>query len=1020
MKRHWLLRVLALALALCLCTASAVAETLKKGDKGASVVILQQALQRVGYAVGNIDGVFGTQTDSAVRAFQQANGLKVDGKAGTATQTLLYRLAGGGSAVPTAAPSTGSSSYFGGNYDTLRPGDEGERVRRLQSALNSLGYPCGNVDGVYGTGTTTAVQAFQARQGLKVDGKAGSMTLQRMEALLSGASVPTAQPTAKPTAAPTTQPTANPGGVVIPTRVLRYGYTGADVLSVQQRLQTLGYYTGALNSTYTSATIAAVRAFQQRNGLKVDGLAGSDTNTRLFSSSAISATAQPTAAPTAGPGVVVIPTRVLRLGATGADVLSVQQRLQVLGYYTGALNSTYDAMTMAAVHAFQVRNGLEADGKAGSATNARLFSAAAIGAAPQATAQPTAHPTANPTTAPTTNPGTVVVIPTRVLRLGYTGADVLSVQQRLQVLGYYTGVLNSTYDVNTMAAVRAFQVRNGLEADGLAGSDTNTRLFSSLAISAAPQATVQPTASPTTQPTASPTTAPTTNPGGVVVIPTRVLRLGATGTDVLSVQQRLQVLGYYTGALNSTYDAATMVAVRAFQVRNGLEADGLAGSDTNTRLFSSLAIGAAPQATVPPTVQPTQSPSTGWVIPTRTLRSGMEGDDVASVQRRLQELGYYSGTITGEYRIGTVNAVVSFQRLNGLNADGVAGKATYGKLFSNQAVAAPQATTPPQPQPTTPPQTSYPVLRSGATGENVSRLQTRLQALGYNVQVTGVYDTATVSAVRTFQTNNYLTTDGIAGNETQTILYSDAARTASQVPDTSYTTLDVNTAQGTEALVTMQQRLSALGYPLKLNGKYDGDTHNAVVAFQQRNNLVISGIANGATQSALYASTAKPYSTPVDTLPEGTGWMETPKDIQLLWWYKEVKPLLKGGSNVVIFDPETNLSWNIKVFSMGHHADSQPITWQDTQIMNRSFGKTSWDCHPVYVKIPDGRWILAAMHNYPHNVNGIMNNGFGGHLCIHFLREYDECIANGDSNYGVQMQDAIRKRWKAMTGIDVP
>lgn len=88
--------------------------------------------------------------------------------------------------------------------------------------------------------------------------------------------------------------------------------------------------------------------------------------------------------------------------------------------------------------------------------------------------------------------------------------------------------------------------------------------------------------------------------------------------------------------------------------------------------------------------------------------------------------------------------------------------------------------------------------------------------------------------------------------------------------------------------------------------------------------------------------------------------------------------------------------------------------------MNRSFGGTSWTCHPVYVQIPDGRWTLAAMHNYPHLYGSISNNGFGGHLCIHFLRTYEECIANGDSSYGVEMQDAIRTYWRALTGEIVP
>ncbi|MPN15785.1 hypothetical protein SDC9_163121 [bioreactor metagenome] len=58
------------------------------------------------------------------------------------------------------------------------------------------------------------------------------------------------------------------------------------------------------------------------------------------------------------------------------------------------------------------------------------------------------------------------------------------------------------------------------------------------------------------------------------------------------------------------------------------------------------------------------------------------------------------------------------------------------------------------------------------------------------------------------------------------------------------------------------------------------------------------------------------------------------------------------------------------------------------------------------------------MHNYPHLSGSISNNGFGGHLCIHFLRDLEE-TQKVDPNYGMQNQRAIRNAWKSMTGEDV-
>lgn len=63
---------------------------LRRGSKGADVTKLQTALNALGYDCGAADGIFGAATEKAVRAFQVANGLTVDGIAGKATHEALY------------------------------------------------------------------------------------------------------------------------------------------------------------------------------------------------------------------------------------------------------------------------------------------------------------------------------------------------------------------------------------------------------------------------------------------------------------------------------------------------------------------------------------------------------------------------------------------------------------------------------------------------------------------------------------------------------------------------------------------------------------------------------------------------------------------------------------------------------------------------------------------------------------------------------------------------------------------
>jgi len=305
-------------------------------------------------------------------------------------------------------------------------------------------------------------------------------------------------------------------------------------------------------------------------------------------------------------------------------------------------------------------------------------------------------------------------------------------------------------------------------------------------------------------------------------------------------------------------------------------------------------------------------------------------------------------------------------------------------------------------------------LKKGMIGADVDWVQNRLIELRYTLTATGTYDEQTIEAVKMFQSQNALSTDGLAGSQTFSMLRSSNARKADD-PPLNYDTLRVDD-QG-PAVTSMQKALKELGYNVSVNGDYDAATHNAVVAFQQRNSLVISGIADSLTRQIIHSDNAKPYSTPVETLPPDAGVISGPSlsEMKLLHWQNEIKPNVKSGQTYLIFDPNTGISWNLKFYALGRHADSQPATWRDTQLMNRSFGNTSWTVHPVYVLLPTGQWTMATMHNMPHLYGSINDNGFGGHLCVHFLRDMAEAKRN-DPNYGVKNQETLRKAWKALTG----
>lgn len=58
---------------------------------------------------------------------------------------------------------------------------------------------------------------------------------------------------------------------------------------------------------------------------------------------------------------------------------------------------------------------------------------------------------------------------------------------------------------------------------------------------------------------------------------------------------------------------------------------------------------------------------------------------------------------------------------------------------------------------------------------------------------------------------------------------------------------------------------------------------------------------------------------------------------------------------------------------------------------------------------------MCTSHNRPHESNTIMNNGFDGHLCVHFLRDMAEAQQN-DPSYGVENQNVLRDGWYKLTG----
>jgi hypothetical protein len=251
------------------------------------------------------------------------------------------------------------------------------------------------------------------------------------------------------------------------------------------------------------------------------------------------------------------------------------------------------------------------------------------------------------------------------------------------------------------------------------------------------------------------------------------------------------------------------------------------------------------------------------------------------------------------------------------------------------------------------------------------------------------------------------------------------------LPAAAYSTLRSQMSdqkEGGTAIRDLQAALDSLGYPVDrdtrtgdYSGVFNGRTHNGVVGFQLRNGLRLTGMADDETQKKLYSGTGLPYSTPVSELPDDAGKTGGPSlaSVQLLDWYSQVKRRVSSGQTVLIYHPRSGISYNLKVYSPGYHLDAEPASFTDTRLMNRAFGRDpGWSIEVVYARLPDGRWSLATTHNFPHLSFSNYDNGFGGHLCVHFLRDLEETRRNS-GDYNVENQMILRSAWKALTGRTV-
>jgi hypothetical protein len=138
--------------------------------------------------------------------------------------------------------------------------------------------------------------------------------------------------------------------------------------------------------------------------------------------------------------------------------------------------------------------------------------------------------------------------------------------------------------------------------------------------------------------------------------------------------------------------------------------------------------------------------------------------------------------------------------------------------------------------------------------------------------------------------------------------------------------------------------------------------------------------------------------------------------IEILPW-DIANQILPKGTTFTVIDVETGLQFRVQRRAGNKHADVQPLTRKDTQIMKKIYnGRWSWDRRAI-IALVDDQMIAASMHGMPHGA-GAIKNGFPGHFCIHFWGSTTHRSSNMDLAHKLMILKAGGKIDDYLNNID--
>ncbi|MBR5287271.1 MAG: peptidoglycan-binding protein [Clostridia bacterium] len=822
----------------------------------------------------------------------------------------------------------------------IRLGSSGATVKSMQTKLKALNMYTGEITGNAGEKTVAAIKAFQKKHGLTADGIAGPQTIAKIDAVYAAQGGSQSSSTSSSTSSSSSSTASG----------LKLGSTGTDVRNLQADLTTLGYYWADITGNFGAKTEAAVKSFQKDKGLTADGVAGAKTIAALANAIAKKGNTGSTSTGSVSSGTA------LKLNSKGDKVSQLQRDLTTLKYYYADITGNFGAKTEAAVKAFQKDKGLTADGVAGTKT---------LDAIEAALKKSGSSSNSSSGSSSSSSAG---------LKLGSTSESVRNLQKDLTTLGFYYGDITGHFGTMTEKAVEKFQKSRGMTQDGVAGDKTLAAIASALKSTGNSSASSSGSAD-------------------------GALREGDSGTAVTELQTMLKKLGYYYGDITGNFGDLTRKAVRAFQDKENLTVDGIAGSATMNKLRK-LTGSSSSSST---------GTSSGSAVTAADSYGRVTKDNV-----NLRSAASTTSSAKASLKKGTLLRITATKTADGMKWYYVSvkeGKYTYkGYIRSDMMETITEA--------------EY-NKAGGDSSSNYGDMETlgMIKVTGDDVALRYSPDKNAAKVGSADKGDTFYYIDTVSGwfqtkagywisssyakvlkdDEMDDYISSDGSDDSYQLYSTGSTVLFIQTA------------LDTLGYYKgELTGHYGPKTEAAVKSFQKDNGLNNDGVVGSKTLAKL----SEKYYAKIGNTAVGT-YQATIYNISWPTEYNDTFKKLgfvRGNEKATLTDIATGLTFSIYVQSTNkNHADVEPLTASDTATMCRIYGvstssKIPWNRRAMVLTIGKYQFV-CSIYGEEHGQDDKPNNNYSGQFCVHFkdsnINSGDGGSVSDDKNHQAIIKNAV-------------